>query len=186
MGCWSETDDGTATVLYYHGGVKKGSGVDQHTTEAVSQDKVDTILMADDGSIAGENPSATVTGEEAPALGATGEANSEQKAFVTALITMALVGMGLALFTTLAFGKIGISVLGNIFANAGFGAVDFAVMAINDEQLPGRNTIFKRALCWFAIGILGFLPQGLSWTSFDQKREGTVWQLEPLLYDSCV
>ena len=199
--------DGTATVVYYDepstcdeeapaaagGGVKKGSGIDQHTTEAASKDKVDAVLIADDGTIVGDIPSeghhqqSQHDGEEAPALRATGEeANSEQKAFVIALITIALFGMGLLTFALLAFGKIGLCVR-NIFEWAGVGAVDIAVMAINDEHAPQamvRNTIFKRALCWLAIGVLGFVWHSLSWISFDQKREESVWQPEALLYDS--
>ena len=155
--CWSEADDGTATVVYYDepstcdkealaaagGRASKGSGIDQHTTETFSHDKVNAILTTDDGSIVGEvqpegNPPtvATVTGEEASALGANGEeANSEQQAFVIALITITLFGMGLLTFALLAFGKIGMCVT-NIFGSTATGAVDIAVMAINDEDAP--------------------------------------------------
>ena len=104
MECWSKAD-GTATRrLYYdepstsdeeapaasYSEVKKGDEIDKHTAGTISQDKIDAILFTtDDGSIVGDNPPggnpstvATVTGEEAPALGATGEeANSEQHFF---------------------------------------------------------------------------------------------------------
>ena len=129
-----------------------------------------------------------VTNEEAPALRATTgeEPNSEHQVFVFALITIALVGMWLLTFAVLAFGRTGIS-LGNICGQAAWGAVDIAVIAINDEHAPQateRNTIIKRALCWLAIGILVCLLESLMWTSYDQKKyEESEWQPESLLYD---
>jgi len=197
--CWSGTEDSTATVSYYDeeapaaagGGVKKGNGIDQHTTEAASKDTVGAVIIADDGTVVGDILSEghpTATGEEAPALGATGEeANSEQQAFVIALVTIALFGMGLLTFAILAFGKIGMCVT-NIFGSTATGAVDIAVMAINDEDAPQatmQNKIFKRALCWLANGVLGLVLQSISWLSFDQKKhEESIWQPEAFVYES--
>ena len=95
--------------------------------------------------------------------------------------------MGLLTFAVLAFGNIGIC-LNSISAAVGSGAIDIAVMVINDEHAPQatvRSTIFKRALCWLAIGILISLIRSFQWASFDQKKhEESDWQLEPLLFFS--
>lgn len=62
-------------------------------------------------------------------------------------------------------------------------------IAVAQEARPATSVLsapklFKRATIWFAIGLFQGSANSLYFTSFDAKREGELWQLEPLLYDS--
>ena len=105
---------------------------------------------------------------------------------------MALAGMGMVTFAALTFGKSGLYFWQRIPPLVGFGAIDIAMMPINaaapqatgqPSTQPNVRNLSKRALCWLCIGILHGTVLALWYITFDQNRAGTVWQLEPMLYD---
>ena len=189
MGCLSQTDaddtddaDGNEETLYAAGGVK------QQTTKAASHGKA--YAITDDGTISHPTTDAVIAVDDTGTV--TAEADSLR--FISALIAMALAGMGMVTFGALAFGKSGLYFSGGVtFILVGFGIIDIAMMmTINapasqatgqPATQPNMQNLSKRALCWLSIAILqGALEAGWS-IAFDQKRTGTIWQLELMLYN---
>ena len=99
---------------------------------------------------------------------------------------VSVVGMVIATFGALAFGKAGLFFLRPIFGAMAYGLIDIALTA--DEYNPEPSSVpsnldarlIKRGLCWLAIGIVdGFLV--VAWYhTYEPKRSGT-WQTDPLL-----
>ena len=119
------------------------------------------------------------------------QADAQRPFILAVILAMALAGMGMVTFTALAFGKSGLYFWGPCLqCLVGFGSLDIAMMTINapETHATGQpttqpNISSKRALCWLSIGILQGTCDARWYIAFDQKRAGTVWQLEPMLYD---
>lgn len=165
-----------------------GGGGHQTTTEAASHDKADAHLTDD-----GTNHHPT-TDDGILLVGDTGTVTAEadtQRPFILAIPAMALAGMGMVTFTALAFGKSGLYFGGYcITVLVNHGTLDIAMITINAPETqatgptqPDVRSLSTRALCWLSIGILQGTCNARWSVTFDQKRAGTVWQIEPMLYD---
>ena len=103
--------------------------------------------------------------------------------FCVMMAVVSIGGMGVATFGVLAGGKVGFALL-SMFEMTTYGAIDAAVSmstAIQPDPAvpPGLR---KRGAAWFAIAILQGSADALRSISFDEKREGTVWQPGPIIF----
>ena len=87
----------------------------------------------------------------------------------------------MASFGVLAGGKVGYAIPKEIFELVVFGTVDVSV-AQEATSVQSMPVLFKRAAAWFAIGLFQGSANAFYFISFDAKREGTMWQLEPFSY----
>ena len=116
--------------------------------------------------------------------------NHHHRLFWCVLTAVSIGGMGVATFCVLAGGKVGFALMEAVFEIATYGAVDGAVdlnVAMQRDSasvLSVLPDLLKRGAAWFAIAILLGSTRALNFIPFDAKREGTVWQPEPIIFRS--
>ena len=157
---------------------------EQSTNDEAHQDEGSTVEAAQSNGI--PSPEAVGTLEQEPS----GATNHHRLFCVMAAVSIG--GMGLATFGILAAGKVGFALPRSMFQMAAYGAVDIAVdlnvvvQAHPASALSVPPGIQNRGAAWFAIAILSGSAWALYFISFDAKREGTVWQPEPIVYGSII
>jgi len=133
------------------------------------------------GDLTGNAISAVAAAEISSGVARSPTNHHRRLAFFCVMTAVSIGGMGVASFGVLAGGKVGYAIPKEIFELVVFGTVGVSV-AQEATSVQSMPVLFKRAAAWFAIGLFQGSANAFYFISFDAKREGTMWQLEPFSY----